>query len=361
MEVYLFIEPEYETSPWCNSILQGLRSAFSYKKRSLTPITSLDNLNSAEKGSFLILVGSNPSWIKAALLNKNTKKIHPVILSSQPYRSLPGIYSYVTSDSKGSMNYLLSYFKNNGKNKPALYGVNINSLPNIARKERFLSNSIFETNEEDIFYNNGSVDECFASFEKQVSKYDCVICVNDYAAIHLIKQLERIGKENMLIASYGGSLLSANFYPCLLTVSTCYEEFGKAALSICETLHKNSALQYMSISVKHKIHLPKEEKTEELYYNIVEPLDPPINENDKFYNDYKMNQLLLIEKMLSKCDATDIKILHMLLENLQYEQIAEQCFISLNTVKYRVKQMCEKCGCSSKKELLLLITGNYLL
>lgn len=360
MEVYLFVEPEYENSPWCNSILQGLRSAFSYKKRSLTPITSLDNLNSAEKGSFLILVGSNHSWIKSALLNEKVKALNPVILSSQSYRSLPGIYSYVTSDNKGSMNYLLSYFKNNNKSKPALYGVNNNSLPNIARKERFLSNSIFETNEEDIFYNNGSIDQCFASFEKQIGKYDCVICVNDYAAIHLIKQLERKSIKNIPIASYGGTLLSANFYPNLLTVSTCYEEFGKAALSICETLHKNSALQYMSISVKHKIHLPKQEKTEEFYYNIAEPNENAVNGNDNFYNDYKMNQLLLIEKMLSKCDGTDIKILHMLMENLQYEQIAENCFISLNTVKYRVKQMCDKCGCASKKELLLLINGHNL-
>lgn len=360
MEVYLFIEPEYENSPWCNSILQGLRSAFSYKKRSLTPITSLDNLNSAQKGSFLILVGSNHSWIKSVLLNEKVKALNPVILSSQSYHSLPGIYSYVTSDNKGSMNYLLSYFKNNNKSKPALYGVNNNSLPNIARKERFLSNSIFETNEEDIFYNNGSIDQCFASFEKQIGKYDCVICVNDYAAIHLIKQLERKSITNIPIASYGGTLLSANFYPNLLTVSTCYEEFGKAALSICETLHKNSALQYMSISIKHKIHLPKQEKTEEFYYNIAEPNENAVNGNDNFYNDYKMNQLLLIEKMLSKCDGTDIKILHMLMEKLQYEQIAENCFISLNTVKYRVKQMCDKCGCSSKKELLLLINGHNL-
>ena len=247
MEVYLFVEPEYENSPWCISILDGLHYAFNYKKRNITPVVSLNTLDIKEPGSFLVLVGSNPLWIKNALLNEKVKNLHPVILSSQPYRSLPGIYSYVTSDNKGSMNYLLNYFKNNNKSKPALYGVNSNSLPNIARKERFLGNSIFAVTEQDIFYNDGSIDQCFLSFEKQINKYDCVICVNDFAAIHLIKQLERKGIENIPIASYGGTLLSANFYPNLLTVSTCYEEFGKAALSICETLHKNSALQYMSI------------------------------------------------------------------------------------------------------------------
>lgn len=358
MEVYLLIEPEFQNGSWCNSMLKGIHAAFIHKKRSLITVQNLEDIAPKEE-AFLILVGSNPNWVKGCMQHPNITKVHPIILSCLPYYSFPGIYSFVTSDSKSSMDFLLNYFKNCGRTSPALYGVNPFSLSNIAKKERFLANSYYQVDAGDVYENNGSLDECFENFCKNISRYDSVICVNDYVAIHLVKKMEQLGltAEKLLPVSYGSTLLSAHFYPNLLTVSTCYEDFGKAALSICETLSKNKTIQNMSIYIKLKTNFPESSTQQAHSLPLCEP-EHTNEENDNFYKDPKIQQMLLVESMLSKCDKTDFEILNRLLAGQQYEQIAEKCFIALNTVKYRVKQMSERCHCKNRKELLNLIIGS---
>lgn len=355
MKTYLLVEPEFINSSWCKSILDGLYSAFKNRKIKLINISNPEELKKTDEHTFLIVVGSNPNWLKQNLLNPCTNGIHPILLSSQSQRSLPCTYSYVSSDTTVSMKYLLKYFKTLGKTSPALYGVNPNSLSNIARKDKFLLSGIYKVTEDDIYYNNGSLTKCFETFKPNISKYDSVICVNDYAAINLSNLLEneKSHSQNITIATYGETNLLNMFFPDLITVSTCYNEFGKAAVSICDVLSKNPALQCISVSVKPKLNIKTDFKDFENinYENSLNSTNIDWN----FYKDEVVNNLMLLENMLNVCDEIDKTILKLLLKNCSYQEMSNSCFISIGTVKYRMKRMCELCKCASKKELLQLL------
>ena len=209
----------------------------------------------------------------------------------------------------------------------------------------------------DIYYNNGSLKDCFMDFYKNHTNYDCVICANDYAAISLIKNFKALGitPENLLTASYGNTLLSRRFSE-ILTISMCYEEYGKAAVSICETLGKNPALLYINIAVKWKIGCRDDFTKNDMPDNIQIPLKGDEQHSDKlFYSDTELCEMILIENMLSLCDATDLKLLDLVSSGISYELAAEKCFISLNTVKYRIKKLMDICDISSKKTFLELL------
>lgn len=359
VRIDILTEPAFAESSWCKAILSGLSKTLARKKIPYRTVTDIPLRDPTEQDPFLILIASNEAWVATVIRQCRDRKIHPILLSAAPQSPMPGVYSTVTSDMRQSMYYLLHYLMKQGKTKPALYGINPTSLPNLARKEHFLAFTGAEK-EQDIYYNTGSLEECFESFLPHIDRYDCVISANDYAAISLIKNLEKHGitADRLLPVSYGGTRLATRYADRLQTISMCYDEYGKAAVSICETLSKNHALLYMNLSVKWKIgnsdnwaaDLPDGPNTTALSAS---------DKDEPFYRDGEVSKMLRIENMLSLCDATDQTILSMLLAGKPYEEISADCFLALNTVKYRLKKLMEACGAESKKQLIALLQEYY--
>lgn len=362
MEINIMIEPAFENSSWCNAIFDGLIKALSKKRTQFAIVTEVPTTSKTDNSSFLILISSSEKWLATAISICRDRKIHPIVLGSQPHQHMPGAYSSVTSNIRQSMSYLITYLKKHNKVKPALYGINPASLQDIARKDSFLS-FLGTENEQDVYYNNGSLENCFDEFKDNYSKYDCVICANDYSAISLIKYLEmhNISLQNLLPVSYGGTLLASRYADKLLTISMSYEEYGKAALSICETISKNPALLYLNIAVKWKIVASDKQISEDLLFDEKPSSPNPSNslEDNLFYSDNQMQDMILTENMLSFCDKTDFTIISMLLDGSSYEQIAEDCFISVNTVKYRLKKLMDIVGAKNKKEFTTFLEKYY--
>lgn len=359
--IQILTEPAFEESSWGKAIFDGLFSALSKKKTVFEKIPDISHLAKTDEQHFLMLIGTDEKWLSYAISCCGEKKVHPIVLGIVPKNSLKGIFSTVTSDIGQSMYYLINHLKKSGKKAPALYGVNPASLSDSARKENFLAYAQEFADEEDIYYNNGSLTVCFEKFLKNIENYDCVICANDYAAISLIKNLQNnsIPTENLLTVSYGDTLLSRGL-ESLLTLSMCYEEYGKAAISICETLAKNPALLYVNIAVKWKIGNRANFTKNEL------PDTVQINQSSEhhfadevFYSDSEMCEMILVENMLSVCDATDLKLLDLILKGNSYEKAAEKCYISHNTVKYRIKKLMDVCCTTSKKSFLSLVKKYY--
>lgn len=359
MRIDILTEPAFKESSWCKAILSGLNKTLARKKLAYQAVTDIPSRDPGEQNHFLILIASNEAWLTDAIRRCRDRKIHPVLLSSAPRATMPGVYSTVTSDIRQSMYYLLYYLKKQGRTRPALYGINPSSLPNLARKDHFLAFTGAE-NDRDIYYNNGSLKDCFESFLPHMARYDCVISANDYAAISLIKNLEEhgIATDRLLPVSYGGTRLAARYADRLQTISMCYEEYGKAAVTICETLSKNHALLYMNLSVKWKIG-NSDRWVVDLPDGSVAAAPISSGEDEPFYRDREVSDMLRMENMLSLCDATDQTILSLLLAGKPYEEIAADCFLALNTVKYRLKKLMEACGAESRKQLLFLLSRYY--
>ena len=85
-------------------------------------------------------------------------------------------------------------------------------------------------------------------------------------------------------------------------------------------------------------------------------------ENDAFYSDLEIDEMLRIELLLNSCDRVDLIIIERLLNGATYPLIAEELFMSTNGVKYKLKNMFRICRVSSKTDLVALLSkyiNNY--
>lgn len=155
--------------------------------------------------------------------------------------------------------------------------------------------------------------------------------------------------ENFNIISYGKTHIASKFYPEIITVDVVNEGLGKAAITILEELQNNTDVLNINMSVKSCIN----NQTNILSETISEFNDTfEENTSDIFYEDPQIQKMLLIEKLLSSCDAVDLLILDLVLKGYSYEDIANKNFLSYSAIKYRVRNMILACNCSTKSEFI---------
>ena len=104
-------------------------------------------------------------------------------------------------------------------------------------------------------------------------------------------------------------------------------------------------------------------KTDETRAKIFKLEDEQVQQNNEILVNMLANtemfEMILVENMLSTCDAVDFKILDLLLMGKSYEVVADNCFISHNTVKYRTKKLMDICKTETKKDFLNLVKKYY--
>ncbi len=78
------------------------------------------------------------------------------------------------------------------------------------------------------------------------------------------------------------------------------------------------------------------------------------------HRDRGIAPLVAAEKLLHLCDATDLAILSSLLAGGTYESVANQTFLTVGGVKYRLKHMAQAVGADGAKQLLALVAASGL-
>ncbi|MBR5308193.1 MAG: AsnC family transcriptional regulator [Clostridia bacterium] len=349
---YIFTEPLFSETPWCKTIVGGLVNELSKRRYGYT----VNILPSAE-GGFAFLVGSNAGWFDEIINACEAFSVHPIILGSQSDSRFDSRCSCISSNIMQSVKEILNYLKLIGLESPALFGVNRSSLTNQTQLECFRSYLSGGISDGDVYYNDGSVGDCGDSLMENIHKYDSIIGVNDFASVILMKKLSEHGRKIPVI-TYGASELAKKYYPEVLTVSMGYENYGKAAMRLCDMLKSSPETDFVKVGVKcvfddrFNAFITKDKAEALISENLTTHSDT------KFYSDSTIVEMMNIENMLLSCDETDYKILNLLMQNESYEDIAEKLFCALNTVKYRVKKMKENCNCSSKSEMLAIF-GSY--
>ena len=343
-------EPEYTLSVWYEQTLAGLKHE-ARKKRVVLETAGGEKL----PGGPVFVIGSSRAWLKNTVANACAQGCHPIVLSNQPHRSFSGKYSCVSSDIPLSMRYILAMLRQSGKSRIALYGVNGDSASDASRVQAFISERGGET-----FYNEGSLENCFAGFIKSHSRYpfDAVICANDYAAVSLIRRLKELQESNfdLSIVSYSNTLLSACCTPSLTSVSLNYGAFGKAAFMISECVEKDREITGMNVSVDWRIVFRESFGRPESEPQTVGTIRPAAVPKAPFYSDGEIGELMSIERLLSRCDKTDINILCSMISGQTAEKTAEDCFLADSALKYRLKKMKENGRAGSKRELFALLS-----
>ncbi len=345
----ILCEKNYFESNWCRQILAGLKNEL--KKRRME-YEILFDFEPFMPEDILYVIGSDVRWMSDAVYKANAAGITPIVVFNQLDHIIPGRYHSVSSDINGTVVSLLEWLRVEGKKKICLYGINPASVSDIGRSESYFR-SFSEGGHS--FFNHGSLKQCFNDFWGSGEDFDAVICTNDLAAVSLVKNLmeaapERLG--SMSVVSCSRSAISACYEEYIKSVDVNFTSFGTNAYAVSRIVRHGENISEIALTVKWEMNFASTHAGGEC---------PPVPMNDNaFYGDPEFASLLKIDRLLERCDALDKKILSLLLSDRTYAEIAEECYLVEQSVKYRVKQYTEICQLKNRKELLSLLNEYHI-
>lgn len=343
-KIKIICEEAYIESIWCKQLLGGLVKELKKRRNSYEQISSSYDLKS---GDCVCIIGLSDVWTGHIVEECNAAGCVPVILSNQSRRNVEGQYHFVGPDIYSLVKLLKEAFVNAGRKKIALYAANRGSDLDRDRTEIF-SQLVQDTS--DIYSNKGNLENCFRSFLPKANLYDAVICVNGYAAVSLVKKLEKENRqllEKLVIVSFEEVLKHSKYNHWISQVHLNLENYGMAAMTILEVAGQKDVIS--TITVKMKGNLSEIKEMDETEHSL-------INEGMReMSEDPEILSMAKIEQLMRDADDMDHHIIAMLLGNAKYGEIADTCYMTEGNVKYRVKKYMSICGCKTKKELLELL------
>lgn len=351
---YVIGEPEYKTSSWYKSILDGLLCEKRQKRFPLTMLEQIDQLSQFSVGQedIIFVIGTNSQWLDRIIrICETVFDNRVIVLANHENRFSKGKYSIVTADITHSVQLLYNYLQFYGKARIAMYGINPRSSSDAYRKRSFL---LCGGQENDLFYNTISLSQCFDDFAERAKEYDAVICVNDYAAISLAKHLPDINR--LFITSCGaGTLLSGFFRPSITHTRINYPSFGSAGLDLSRILLKNSSANSVNIYLASDF-VPGETTCNlPFVQDAMQEVQSILKNDEKYYSDLEIDEMIKVETLLNSCDSADLQLLRGILAGKTYAVLAEELFMSTNGIKYKLKNMFQLCGVSARVEFVALL------
>lgn len=352
--ILIFVESTYAHSIWCQNLIDGLVAELKLKRIAFRFISSSEELDPA--CPYIYVIGSSSEWVRAVLEASNRRGIYPILLCNQAFHELDMTYSTVCSDTSGSMQHLVDTLNRVGRKRIALYGVNPHSVSDESRQKAFQV-AARQQNQADVYINNGSLARCFSRFWSNISQYDAVICANDFAAISLVRNLLREAPgelERLLIIGCAETRLTEYYNSYVLSIRVNFLEYGRAAVMLLESLKRNSYLSHIVMAIRWDFSPLTTLRT----LTAAEPdLQIPVipESKDVFYQDAELDKMLRLERLLNECDDLDRNVIVCLLQGESYETISERCFVTVSTVKYRVKKMISVSQVSGRSELIRLL------
>ena len=351
--VSILIEPSYAHSVWCTSVLEGLVGQLKQKRISYGLASNLEEV--CRDARYAFVVGTGDPWVNSALMGCNQMGVHPILLCSQATHRFSCNYSSVCSDVPSSTRHVIEQLRVLGSSRVALYGVNPQSIADQSRMECYLT--LVEKEHQAVFFNCGSMKQCYASFMEAGDRFDAVLCANCFLAISLVRRLRRDAPERLRrlrIIGYQEVRLTELYADDIYTLRLNFHEYGKAAVMLMDCLQKNPHLTHATMAIDWDIsELEREQHGQQNRSPAALPTLP--DALDAFYQDPELNEMMLLESLLYESEEVDRKIIHGLGNDESYEQIAEKCFMSVSTVKYRLRKMLDLCHFRNRAELIELL------
>lgn len=301
----------------------------------------------------VFIIASDLEWTRNTVRQLNDSGRNPIVLLGHQYEALQGcVYSCVCSDVNSSMRNLLEMLRLRRKQRLAIYGMNSASISDVSRVHSLFSWRDPESEPIEIFHNEGSLQQCFDSFFPNARSFDAVICTNDFAAISLVRHLIECEPDvlsQLTIVSCAETNLSNYYRPYISTLYVNFDQIGQAAVYIYESLRKRPYLSRMTLNVAWTF---QEERPAQTLGEAPLTLNRTL---DTFYQDPELQEMLIVDKLLNDADPVDRQILEGLSQEKTYDEIAELCFLSEGSIKYRVKRMMGQSNASSREAIVRLL------
>ena len=337
--IYILTDPTSADSVWCKSFLLSLTDCLRKNRMNYTEI--FDCVPADAEAVFII--ASDHSWTKNTIERLNSANVFPILISNNTEQLTGCIYSSVSSDIHGSIKQLLAGI---GDRPTAVYGVNRNSLSDISKVDLLFSYSRGKSQKPSVFYNDGSLQNCFEDFFANGETVEAVICTNDLAAVSLVRNVKERSParlDSLAVYSLTGGTLSEYYSPYITSLDIDYSAFGRAAIHIYKMLCKHKYMTTLSVKVSRSS-------------SDNAPTSPVVldcaKEEREFNRDGEIHEMMAVEKLLNNSDVTDRGIILGLMEGKTLSELSAQCFLTENALKYRIKKILATAGFADKQELV---------
>lgn len=334
-------EPYKDTYSWFTR--KNLICAEARKKRvKVTDINDLSEIPQDDPCPVLILRSSSLGWLTELTQQASARGIHAIAFAKlPPNHKLP--CSVIADDLEQGTKLAIDYLSSLGKKSLALFGLNSKLCGDSNLVQLFRE---YTGSSQGMYY----VDDSFATAQKEfvrdISKYDSVLVAHSGTAVALTLSLRDYlaTHPEFHIVSFGSLYLSQFTRPALTTVTSNTDAIPRILFSLYDFIKENNGIAY--VYVRTKVNLNIGESTQ------YKPLPPPQDEVPQklskcYFYDQNISDVIGIENMLLQCDQLDLDIIPGLIEGKTYAALAEENFLSVTAVKYRVKQLKKNSGMKS--------------
>ncbi len=365
MHIHIFIHPNERNMFWAKRTQKAISAEILRRRFTADYIHAasvweidFDKVFAKEEKRVLLYIGiQKPTEIDYLTAHD----VHTVLVNND-FADYSATHSRVLINYRSALNKAMSYLLANGRDRVALYAVNLASATDRIMEARF--SEILRANGEepsrDIYYNSTYISECYARFAPYRSAYNAVICANDISAVDLQRRLTaegvRIPEDMFILSCSPSSVLVEQNGTSITTISASREEIGMQAVYIYSLLVRNPSVITLSAHIEPML-IPRASTA-----FAPEPENPQLfcyyspHVAAKFYEDPVTQSFFSVENLLLHQDDLDRAILDGLFAGESYSTIAERTYTTANMITYRIKRMCRLTGCANREALLALIT-----
>ena len=371
MRIKIFVHPESKESFWQTQCLKAIAAEILHKRytaeyleaSSVTDI-DFDKVFAPDEKKVLLYIGYSQKDSRRALIYLAKRGIHTLLINyGGP--NFSGSCSKVLLNYRDAIEKCIGYLAANNHDRIALVGVNPDSSTDCIQEESFAEylRGIGADPARNIYYNYGSISNCFAKFAADRARYNAIICTNNVVALTLLHRLGEIGvrvPEDIYLISCGCStILGERSTPTITAIDADQNEIGRQTVLAYASLMKNPGNIAMTIRVETKLAVRGSTNFDPDPDTVIfPPCDTPVSAID-FYADPDAKSFFNAESLLLGSDELDQGILDGLLAGETYPSIAERLYTSENVIAYRIKRMFRITGCQRKGDLIALL-NRYL-
>lgn len=353
MALLVLCDAKYYRSVWCMKKLCGIYDEAAKRRISVPLYTDLSafekDAGQYENNAAVICLFDSVAWMKKAAEIIEQAGLHPILSTYMCNLLPPRGASVVASNADDAMYTAVDYLQGCGKRRIALVGINRDSWNDTGR-----ANTLKQYTTEDtrgLFYIDDSMENCFAAFYAQHTRYDAVICSNDHIAIHLCEWFRRRGEKPPFLLSFTDTITARLYADGITSMSVNFYEVGRTAVAAYFDRLRHRA-ESVCIFLKSELHIRGSTDNQPYIQNRL-PLQKAVEDAKqpgKITIPLFQRRLSRLEHLLNTSDAVNLKLIYALLLNHSYEEMGAFCFLTPEAARYRVRKIRDMLGCENRRE-----------
>ncbi len=297
----------------------------------------------------IVMMGVDSVWLGETLACLGKRNSHIILINDAAY-CLGKHINRICTDQRDATEKCMELLAENKRNHPAYFGVQNNDSSDRVKEVVFSE----KYSADDIYKVDDDIKECCDRLLDNIDAYDSVICANDAMAIYFLGRCKSRGiqiPENIQLIGNGNIWLGKHVTPPITTVTYNTEALVKMALQLCRNLCETEEFGTVNVLLSGRI-IQREStgapsEKEDVYIHRRSSYFVPDDETVC----RELLPIVKLDRVLSTCSEEFRSIIRLLSKGFSISQIAEQNFLSQDTVKYHVKKLYRQLDIHSRKEL----------